>query len=68
MFALTADDMNNVKRVLRREDIPFEVSGDKVMVNPERKEEAIAAMALEQVLPRDASGGFEDVFASDEPV
>src|SRR5581483_7355467 len=30
-------------------------------------EEAIAAMALEQVLPRDSSGSFEDVFANMSP-
>src|SRR5579885_3647572 len=56
--SLSADDMTNVKRVLRAENIPFEVSGDRIMVNSERKEEAIAAMALEQVLPRDSSGSF----------
>ncbi len=65
--SLTADDMTNVKRVLRAESIPFEVSGDRILVNTERKEEAIAALALEQALPRDSSGSLEDVFNNMSP-
>src|SRR5437763_16798802 len=46
--SLNADEMTNVKRVLRAENIEFQASGDRILVNAEKKEEAIAALALEQ--------------------
>src|SRR4051812_14674339 len=64
---LSAEEMTNVKRVLRAENIAFDASGDRILVNSEKKEEAIAALALEQVLPRDSAGSFEDVFANMSP-
>ena len=50
--AANRDLVDDIKRVLRAENIPFDASGDRILVNTERKEEAIAALALEQVLPR----------------
>src|SRR2546430_10850114 len=60
--ALNADDLNNVKRVLRAEGIPFTPSGDQILVPSEKKDYAVAALAYEQVLPKDSTGSFDDVF------
>jgi flagellar biosynthesis/type III secretory pathway M-ring protein FliF/YscJ len=60
--ALSADDLNNVKRVLRAEGIPFIPSGDQILVPSEKKDYAVAALAYEQVLPKDSTGTFDDVF------
>ena len=40
--ALSADDMNNVKRVLRAEGIPFTPSGDQILVPADKVKYAIA--------------------------
>ena len=37
------------------------------MVNTDKKEEALAALAMEQALPRDSSGSLEDVFSNMSP-
>src|SRR3954465_6582533 len=45
--SLGAEELQSVRRVLKAENIPFEASGDRIMVPAEKKEEAIAALALE---------------------
>jgi flagellar biosynthesis/type III secretory pathway M-ring protein FliF/YscJ len=65
--SLTADEITNVKRVLSGANISYDVSGDHVLVNAEKKEEALAALAMEQALPRNSSGSLEDIFANMSP-
>src|SRR3954471_5989725 len=65
--SLTADDMINMKRVLQGQGVPVTVSGDQILVPADKKELAIAALAYEQVLPRDSQGSFEDVIGKMSP-
>src|SRR3954451_24488648 len=65
--SLGADEMQSVRRVLKAENIEFSAVGDRIMVPAEKKEEAIAALALENALPRDSSGSFEDVLTNISP-
>jgi flagellar biosynthesis/type III secretory pathway M-ring protein FliF/YscJ len=65
--SLTPDDMQNVRRVLRAENINFDAQGDKILVPTEKKEEAIAALALQQALPRDSAGSYEEIFNNLSP-
>ena len=60
---LTGDDLQKVTHVLETENIAFDPSGDKIMVPVEKKDYALAALAYQQALPKDSSGGFEDIFS-----
>ncbi len=64
---LSAEDLQKVKQVLTSANIPFDTSGDKVLVPTEKKETAIAELAYAQALPKDSSGSYEDFFSKMSP-
>src|SRR5438874_3741456 len=66
--ALTAEQLGPVRTKLRAEGIEFQISGDnKVLVPADKQFTAVALLGQDQLLPRDAGGGFEDVFSKLSP-
>jgi flagellar M-ring protein FliF len=65
--SLSTDDLQRVRDVLRAENIDFQVAGDRILVPTEKRDDAVAVLAYQQVLPKDSSGSFEDVFSKMSP-
>src|SRR5690242_6312595 len=64
---LSAEQLPQVQARLRAEGIEFTVVGDKLLVPADRHLQAVAALAQDQMLPRDSAGGFDDVLSKLSP-
>ena len=52
------EDIGRIKTKLTASGIDARVDGDRVMVPADKKDEAVAMLALEQMLPEDISGAM----------
>jgi flagellar biosynthesis/type III secretory pathway M-ring protein FliF/YscJ len=56
--SLRAEDISRIKTKLASVGIDARVNGDRVMVPADKKDEAVATLAVEQMLPDDISGAM----------
>jgi flagellar M-ring protein FliF len=65
--AFTPEHKSRITTVLAAHGIRYRLSGDRVLVPAERRQEALAHMALERLLPQDMSKGFDEIIKSMSP-
>lgn len=65
--SLTASEAGNIERNLRAANIPVSVTGDRVLVPTDRRDEAIAILSIEDALPSESNDAFDAMFAKINP-
>ncbi|MBA3404021.1 MAG: hypothetical protein H0U13_04915, partial [Gemmatimonadaceae bacterium] len=59
--AMTAADVARVQGHFRSIQLPSKVDGDRVLVPADRRDEALASLALAELIPENSMSGFEEV-------
>lgn len=59
--ALSSNDAGNIERTLRGANIPVKISGDRVLVPTDRRDEAIAMLSIADALPTESADAFDDL-------
>ncbi len=57
--AMTADQLGGIESLLSDRDIPFQVQGDRLMVSSSQRQEALAMLTYERMMPADTTNHFE---------
>jgi len=59
--AMSAEDISRIKSVIASKGISYTVTGERIMVPKDRKQELLADLSYAQVLPRDMKDAFEEI-------
>src|SRR5688572_4945793 len=59
--AFSPEDVARVHGHLKGVGIPARIEGDKVLVPADRRDEALASMALHETLPENSASGFDEI-------
>lgn len=64
---LSAEDINSIRARLRGMGIDCQVSGDRILVPADRRDEVFADLAFSQMLPQDTRSAFDAMIAKTNP-
>lgn len=59
---LTEEDISRMSASLDSRGITYKISGGKLLVPADRKQQALAELAYQQMLPRNSKSGFDEMF------